>query len=399
MRGKRIYYIILVFFAVQIAAVNFSIALSSLAFGIWGVLWLVYTIFIERGFDKETLGETKLLIGFIGLFITADFVSRIAGGFNEHSHEGLKRHLLFFIMFFIIFTVRSREDILRVVYTFIIVTAVISVYEIVVYFATLSELLTKLKWVEIRIDYFSNPLTQGQIKMGALVFMIPFLFMKEPPVKRLYIVLVYIPIFLSMFLTQSRNVYLAFAASVIIYGMIRNRRIVVAFVLILIIFLFAAPEKYTSRITSIADPEQETNKIRITMWEQSWKIFKDYPVFGTGERFATFEELYTQYEPIEDEKSGEGTHLHNNLLMIQATNGIIGLIPFIGLFLIIFLKQIRFYKAEKDNLSKMIILGAILVFISFHLAGMFDYNFRDQKIMPVVLFLITIPFAINRFKK
>jgi O-antigen ligase len=258
----------------------------------------------------------------------------------------------------------------------------------------------KTEWGYIRIDYFAHPLTQGQIKMLVLSFTLPLLFSKEKlPVNRKILIALLVPLFVSMFLTQSRNVYLGFAAALIVYGFMGNKKLLAAFFIYGIIFWFAAPENFKSRIESIIDVNHPSNRARIEMWKVSKDIFLDYPFFGLGERVHHFEEIYSQYKEIEPENWGEGTHLHNNLLMILVQFGIFGLAAFLGMFISIFIKQVKFFKTEEDNLSRLLLLGSILVMISFHVAGVFDYNFRDQKVAPFLLFFIAVPFTVYKLNR
>lgn len=392
--------IILIFFTLQLASVNFSIAVTSIAFGIWGILWLIKIFIIQRNkWDEGLFKELKYILLFMALFILFDFISRAVHDFQGNSAEGLKRHLLFIVFLFTILGISNRRILLRIVITVFIITAVVSIYELIVYASTISNLIQDNPWGYIRIDYFSHPLTQGQIKMLILMFMLPLLFTKQKlPISKTLIVLLYIPVFVSMFLTQSRNVYLGIAAAFLIYGIIENRKLLLAGIGIIIILWFIAPDNFKERIASIVDVNQPSNRARLVMWSVSGEIFLDYPFFGLGERVNRFEDIYVQYKEIEKENWGEGTHLHNNFLMILVTNGAFGLIAFAGFFLLIFIKQMMFYKTEKDKLNRLLLLGSILVMISFHVAGIFDYNYRDQKIAPLMFFFLASTFTIYKFR-
>src|SRR5690606_16109945 len=359
---------ILVLFTLQISSLNFSIALSSISFVLWLLLWLYKITLIKKiNIGSALKTEIKYVLIFIGLFILFDFISRMVGGFQASSVEGLRRHLLFAVFLFTVFSINSRERLLKVITIIFIVTALISLYELIIYSTSVQELMKQKEWGYIRIDYFTHPLTQGQIKMLVLLFMLPLLFSKEKlPVNRKILLALLVPIFISMFLTQSRNVYLGFGAALIIYGFIENKKLLAIFVVCAVAFWFIAPENFKSRIESIVDINQPSNRARIEMWKVSKDIFLDYPFFGLGERVHHFEEIYSQYKKIDPENWGEGTHLHNNLLMIVVQFGIFGLAAFMGIFISIFLKQIKFYRLEQDRLNKLIILGSILVMVSFH---------------------------------
>jgi putative inorganic carbon (hco3(-)) transporter len=391
---------ILFFFTAYLAAVNFSIAVSSISFGLWILLWLYKIIFIKRDeISKEEIRFNKTIIILILIFIAWDITSRAAAGFRGPSVEGMRRNLIFLVFFFMIFSLNSKKALINIILAIIITASLISVYELIVYFSTVGDLMKEQEWGYIRISYFSYPLTQGQIKMLLLMFMLPLFFVKEKlPVSKTLLLIMFIVLFISMFLTQSRNVYLGIAASVLVYGAVKNRKLLFAFIAAVILLWFVTPEMYKSRMASIFDLNHPSNRARIVMWQTSWQIFLDYPVFGIGERFYKFEEIYSEYKTIEEENWGEGTHLHNNFYMILILNGIVGMLAFAAIFVVMFFRQIKFYKLERDPLNKALIMGAILVMISFHVAGIFDFNFRDQKIAPLFLFLVTVPFVIGKLK-
>jgi O-antigen ligase len=333
------------------------------------------------------------------LFIFFDFISRAITGFQGNSADGLKRHLLFLVFLFTIVGISNRKILLRIVFVVFIFTAVISIYELIIYATTLKELMKTSPWEYIRINVFSYPLTEGQIKMLVLMFTLPLLFMKEKlPLNKALIITLYIPIFISMFLTQSRNVYLGIAAAVLVYGIIENRKLLITALSVVIILWIFAPQSFKDRIESIVDVNQPSNRARLVMWSVSYQIFLDYPVFGLGERVDHFEDIYSNYKDIDPKNWGEGTHLHNNLLMILVTNGLFGLIFFAGFFIIIFIKQIKYFRSAKDRLDRLILLGSILAMISFHVAGLFDYNYRDQKVVPMMFFFTAIGFTVQKFR-
>jgi len=249
---------------------------------------------------------------------------------------------------------------------------------------------------EIRIDYFNYPLTIGEIKMLSFFSVFPLLFIKEKIIfDRKYLVLILLPVFISMILTQSRNVFLAMFICFIIYGIIANRKFLVTFILILVLSAIFLPSAMTSRISSIADINHSSNSARISMWIVGLQMFADHPFTGIAD--SHIKEIYETYKT--PETSAEGVHLHSNFIMILATTGIFGFISYIGMFLIIFLKQIKYYRNTGNPINKMLMLGSILVMISFHISGIFEWSFGDHEVMTVFFFLIAVPLIIFKYDK
>jgi hypothetical protein len=64
------------------------------------------------------------------------------------------------------------------------------------------------------------------------------------------------------------------------------------------------------------------------------------------------------------------------------------------MFILIFLKQIKLFRKESPGVNKMLILGSILVMISFQICGLFEWTFGDHEVMTVFYFLLSVPFVI-----
>ena len=152
------------------------------------------------------------------------------------------------------------------------------------------------------------------------------------------------------------------------------------------------PSSYIERVKSIADINHPSNASRLNMWSVGLRMFSDHPFTGIADSHIL--EIYETYK--KPEFQSEGVHLHNNFIMILATTGIFGFLSFLIMFILIFFKQIKFYRNEKTDTDKMLILGSILVMISFQISGIFEWSFGDHEVMTVFFFLISVPFVIYK---
>lgn len=394
--------LILFFFTLQLVAVNFSIAATSIGFGVSSGLWVIY-MFLKRDFhiEKTIRKDIKIVLFLVLLFLVFDVISKIFAIFPEGNFWGIKRTFLFLNFFIAITVIKSFKELIYLLLAVVLVTSLISVYEVIYYFATLSEELKSTEWGLIRINYFSYPLTEGQIKMIVFLLIFPILFYKTNTNtifdNKWVLISMIIPIFVSMFLTQSRNVYVALIICFVIFGLIYNWKYLIGFFIILTLVWFIVPQQYKSRTASIFDSGHQSNKTRLIMWDVGLKMIKDNPVTGVGEA-DKFEKVYELYKKIDPNNPSEGTHLHNNFLMVAVTYGIPAFLVFIGIFAFIFWKQIKYYQITHQKFQKLLILGCILNSIAFQVAGIFDYNYRDQKIIPLMIFTLAIPFVIMIIK-
>lgn len=392
----RLNITILVCLTIQIFSASFSIAVSSIAFGIWGGLWIIETLFLDRKllYDKDTFKELKWINIFIGLYIFIDFLSRLFAFYPEDALIGIKRNLLFLIFFVCIIKVYDKKILFNLLIAVLVIQALISLGELTQYIISISEGMNK-PFGEIRIDYLAYPLTSGEIKMMIFFLFFPLIFLKGRSVfmdKRVLVGLL-VPVLISMILTQSRNVFIALFVCMIIVGILINKKFLLTFLAVIIIGGLFLPSKYTERIKSITDLDHPSNAPRLTMWQNGWKMFINNPIIGVGDNKVM--EVYQYYRP--EMTQNEHSHLHSNIMMILATNGITGFAVWTGLFLLIFLKFIKYYRMKLPEEYKLMILGAILVLISFHISGIFEWSYGDAEVFSVLFFILSVPFNIYKF--
>jgi O-antigen ligase len=388
---------ILILLTVQVSFVSISIAVSSIAFGIWLALWLIQIIIDKKiNYDKNLFKEIKLINIFVICYLLFEIISRFFAVYPEGAFNNLKRLLLFLIFYVSIIKILDYKTLVKILITNIFAVALISIYELIKYSLKFNDLILQMPFSDIRINYFNYPLTSAEIKMMSFFSLFPLLFVKDVKdrfiISKKYIILLLLPIFISMLLTQSRNVMLATFICFIIYGIIANRKFLFAFILIVILLSLILPAEYTARAKSIVDMNHPSNESRIRMWKVGWQMFEDHPITGIAD--SHIKEIYEKYRKAEI--YGEGVHLHNNFIMILATTGIFGFISFVGMFISIFIKQIKFYKEQMNEKNKMLLLGSILVMISFQISGIFEWSFGDHEVMTVFFFLISVPFIIYK---
>jgi O-antigen ligase len=127
------------------------------------------------------------------------------------------------------------------------------------------------------------------------------------------------------------------------------------------------------------------------MWDVGIKIFRDYPVLGTGENEVT--RIYKSYKT--PEFHGEGSHFHSNYIMILVTMGITGFLLYLCLWISLIIYLIKDYRVYKDETDRNLILGILLSAIALHVSGIFEWNFGDWEVMTVMYYLISIMFILK----
>jgi O-antigen ligase len=135
-----------------------------------------------------------------------------------------------------------------------------------------------------------------------------------------------------------------------------------------------------------------TNIVRLSLWRAGWQIFKDNPLFGTGDiDLAGYYKKYKRYY----EKEIQG-HLHNNYIHVLATLGLFGFLAVCYLLLKILLINIGIYKRNKDiPFVSSYSLGVLGAFCAFLVSGLTELNIWDQEIITLVYFTFGLNIAFN----
>lgn len=166
----------------------------------------------------------------------------------------------------------------------------------------------------------------------------------------------------------------------------RNRlRTVVIAALGVSLLLATAPQDMKSRLATIAyratgqsipSTQEEavgSTESRLEIWITGLQVFFDHPISGTGP--GTFEEAHTQYQARKFRGwtgSRARRDAHNAFVRMAAETGIVGLLPFIALFVATFRKgtlevrRIRSGRAGDSQVAQLLMaalagLGAFLV--------------------------------------
>jgi O-antigen ligase len=191
----------------------------------------------------------------------------------------------------------------------------------------------------------------------------------------------------------TRSAWLGLAASLAIFFIFFKPRYFLALAPLMLILALLAPPAVKSRVLSIVDLQDKSNRDRIHMVYSGLKIFRDNPWTGVGSNniekvIAGNEERYRhpQAEKI-------NPHLHNNLLQILAERGIFALASFLLACLFIILQLLKLLKSRTGD-WRGITAGALFAFSGFLVAGMFEYNFGDSEIKFILFYFLSLPFLV-----
>jgi O-antigen ligase len=159
--------------------------------------------------------------------------------------------------------------------------------------------------------------------------------------------------------------------------------------------LWLAPQHYRERALSSFDTKSVWNVERIYMWEAGARMFLDHPATGVG--LEDLSRLYRRYRsPRATEEHG---HLHNIVVQVGATMGIVGLAALAWLLVGLFRATgYRWREAlPACSLGSVLRLAALAALAGFLVAGLFEWNLGDEELVDFICVLIGMGCAAGRW--
>jgi O-antigen ligase len=154
---------------------------------------------------------------------------------------------------------------------------------------------------------------------------------------------------------------------------------------------FLAPGAFGERLRSMFDPANKWNAERVHMWEAGVRMFRDHPLTGVG--LQDLHDVYDRYRsPLSTERAG---HLHNVIVQIAATMGVVGLAAFTWLYgsLVAAASAGLARRVKRRGLAAGLKLGVLAALAGFLVAGFFEWNFGDEELLHPLFLLVGLAWA------
>ena len=344
-------------------------------------LWLIFILIYPRHRPRRSL-----LIGAVGVYIVALTAATVfsANPFasfwgDTERMMGLFGILHFFTLFFIGTSLfRGKKELYKVLYVYLAVSLVISVYGILQRFG-----LTGIKPNEIRIvAMLGNAAVLSAYLIFGLFWSIYLALKNSNIYLKVALAATALTHLIAIYFAGTRGAYLGIMAGLLAAGLIisfkykQNKKIkaTVIFVLATLCLvygtLFIFQEKisaknhyYLYRLThfSLADSTAQT---RLMSWQSGLKGFLDKPLLGYGlENFAIpfnkyFQAKYYDLAPTQPYFD----RAHNVIIELLATTGLVGLASYLLVFAAIIYSLIKTYKRDNDYIYLGVFGGLVIAY-------------------------------------
>jgi O-antigen ligase len=158
---------------------------------------------------------------------------------------------------------------------------------------------------------------------------------------------------------------------------------------IALVFAFA-PDAVTTRMMSVFDLQDPTNRDRLAMVHIGTAMIAQHPLTGVGPDMVP--RLYAHFRGP-DSVEAINPHLHNVPLQIAAERGLPALAIWIGFIVMLARHLWRIFRSGEPRALSAAGLAAIAAMLT---AGLFEYNFGDSEFLMLFLVIVTLPFAATR---
>lgn len=195
-------------------------------------------------------------------------------------------------------------------------------------------------------------------------------------------------LFISIILSQSRNALLGLILGIILIAFLYSKRFIIySFGMCIILFIIPQSQE---RLIQIFDMSQNSSRIKI--WQLTNFMIKDNPILGTGyETYGTLYPVYLKENPnLMVRPEYIAIHPHNILLKFQSELGILGTILIIAFIVVTALTLIKQIKLAKNSISKAIIIGTTISFITFNFMNILDSYYNILKITLTLFVMLGI---------
>ena len=372
---------------VYIYTLSLFISKSGISIGL-GFLILAFLIYF---WDKRKISLTVEERYILVILILLPIFSLLSVGGSHSFQRALEKSYRYTGLFFIPLFLQKDKVAERVLSLFSL--------SIIISFTNGIFFYKKLKWNfnERLISFSSNPLDEAHIlAMGSMLVLVAivYYFKEKKWIYMIFFSLTFILILISLVFTQGRGAWLGFLAGLflVLFLLIKNKKLFLVGVIlvgVLGIGIVTSKElknnRYIQRFESINNLNDPSNGIRIFLWESSIEMFKDNFPFGVGRdnaknftiKYIEQNERYNKidYQWYLREIAGSG-NLHSMYFTSLAEEGIL-FFPFVGMFLFILYRQVRYCIGRERDFNFYLVVGTIGMLVAFLVGGLTENVWRE----------------------
>ena len=392
---------------VYIYTLSLFISKSGVNIGL-GFLVLAFLLYL---WDKRKINlttEEKYIL--VILILLPIFSLFSAGGYHSFQRALEKSYRYigpFFIPYFL-----YKDRVVKIALSLFSLSIIISFINGILYYK-------KLKWnFNVRfLSFSSNTLDEAHIlAMGSMLILVAIVYyIKER--KYTFTLLFTLTLILAvsaLVMTQGRGAWLGFGVGlfVVSFFLFKSKKIFTAITILTLLLGYGGinskaleNNRYIKRFESIKS-SANSNNARILLWKSGMEMYKANPIFGVGRDNAGDYSLEYMKNHFKGQKpnyfskkmmelAGAG-NIHSLYITSLAEEGILS-IPFIGMFLFILYKQIRYCLTRERDFNFYLVVGTMGMLVAFLVGGLTENVWRE--IWKSNMFVFIVGLYLSRVKQ
>ena len=364
--------------------VSISLEQIFLAFAL--VFWIVLLVQKERAIAFPAFFWP--LLAYVALSLIATLTSK-----SIPRSLADDKGMLIYLLVPIVMAAFTRRDEFDLAYAAVFVSAAVSALYSFGYFAVVFK--GRLDTAHRVHAFMSHYMTQGGVMLLFCSIALAFAFFKRGRARLLWSAGLALGA-AALLLTLMRSGWIGIGVALCVLLALWRPKLILHVPVLAVLVYFASPASIKARILSIFSLQGYSNAERVEYARVGLEIIKEYPLLGTGPKTVSIVFQNPKYGL--SDLARRNVHLHDNLLQIAAERGIVTLLAWLAFIAAAFVSLLRLLRSAKakDPALYAAAAGALAALAAFFVAGFMEYNFGDAEVATLLLFIITLPFAMER---
>lgn len=306
---------------------------------------------------------------------------------------------VYILMYFIVInSIETKKQLNAMLYIFVFGGLIVALYGIYQYvFGTI----ITTSWIDSQLfenirtriySTFENPNVLAEYLLLVIPICISLCISSKKWASRIGLGLVACIMLVCLALTYSRGCYIGILIAGVVFALMLNIRFILLMIAGLIALPFVLPQTIIARFSSIGNMKDSSTQYRLSIWESSVAVIKDFWYKPIGQGTDVFNMVYPLYA-----QNGVGAqHAHNWYLQMAIETGIVGIFALIGMVFRFFQYLLNGIKKAVQFADRVLLIGFTSGLIGFLIEGIFDNTWYNYRV--ILIFWIFIALAVRAKK-
>ncbi|MGB2599645.1 MAG: O-antigen ligase family protein [Candidatus Omnitrophota bacterium] len=378
-------------FYLLLVAVTFSTSIVEIA-----AITMIFAWLVKKATDRDLKFFNLIPVRLITAVLLWTILSCFNSEYFNESFRGILKVLEYSLIFIIAATSLGKEAIVKRSFIVIIAAAVLAcVNGIFQYFSGYDFIrhreLIKKDYLHRISSSFIHPNDFGVYLLVVSVIFIAFFLSQRNRLRNRFLLVV--PLALSMvslFLTKSRGAWISFSAAFLALGAMKAKRVLAAFIVILLVLFVMLPYTAQERIFSLTDFKEGTTWERIMLWKGTINMIKEHPILGFGAN--TYSRNFPKYRPPE---YPDARYSHNSYLQMASEIGIVGAFLFLTFLVTALIYSLAGIRGMAVGMRRDLATGLFAGMVGFSFNCLVDTHLQSVNLAVLFHLLLGFCFALS----